>query len=71
MKNGFFKILENSFAIFLFLTLFSVASQFLEDNPESVLDASFLESLNQMACKLVQVCCHYYRVLSSLVQGVK
>jgi hypothetical protein len=29
--------------------------QFLEDNPESVLDASFLASLNQMACKLVQV----------------
>lgn len=35
------------------LTLFSF--QFLEDNPMAVLDASFLSSLNEMACRLVQV----------------
>jgi hypothetical protein len=32
--------------------------QFLEDHPESVLDASFLSSLNEMAVKLVQESFH-------------
>ena len=34
-------------------------AQYLEDHPESVLDASFLSGLHEMACQLVQESFHF------------